>query len=288
MGWAEPNKVQAGIRCTCVTLADKLVDKGSIMFNCAQKWIQMEKERGKGQGDKYEGVFAACDPMDIPSINHYLHMYYDVIPEFDGYLMYFRRKSTVRMPAYCFFVLKQGQFECPEQEGRQEITAHIPGTYFQDFVSGKTKEEVMKEPKEDRPSIVFINNVEMFVNMIKYKLISMGVKEKDILVNLVDYQDKHIPFQFVDPHNPSQPVDQYNPFQYYGKTTRGLFLKDKSFSHQSECRVVVNTADTSIINKLIGNPIEIGSFKEIAVKADDYLDQGAIVKANATIYNVGE
>ena len=89
-------------------------------------------------------------------------------------------------------------------------------------------------------------------------------------------------------HLLSQSVAQYNPFHYYGKTARGLFLKDKSFSHQSECRVVVNTADTSIINMLVGNPIEIGSLKEIAVKADDYLDQGAIVKATATIYDVNE
>lgn len=38
------------------------------MFNCAQAWADIEKIKGKGQGDLYEGIFAACHLLNVDSV----------------------------------------------------------------------------------------------------------------------------------------------------------------------------------------------------------------------------
>lgn len=270
MGWAKSNEAYAALRSTSVEYADGLINNGTLVFNCARLWVEMEKKSGKGQGDLYEGVFAACEPLEYELALSYKHRFYDVETEFDGKLVYFRRKSVMRMPAYCFFILKQNLFECPEKEGKQKLTGHIPGTYFQDFAGGKTIQEVMLLSEKNRTSIVLMNDIDRFVGIIKKKLISIGVKEKDIFVYATDYKDKHA------------------PFLYYGNSPRELFLKDISFSHQSECRIVVNTTDKLLINMLVGKPFNIGSIKEFAQKCDTYLEEGAIVKMNAIVEAIEE
>lgn len=60
--WANPKESYAIIRCTNVKYAKQLIDNGILMFNCAQAWVDMEKTKRKGQGDLFEGIFAACPP----------------------------------------------------------------------------------------------------------------------------------------------------------------------------------------------------------------------------------
>jgi hypothetical protein len=270
IGWVKPNEAYAALRSTSVEYADGLINDGTIVFNCAKSWVEMERKNGKGQGDLYEGIFAACEPLDYELAISYKQRFYDVETEFDGKLIYFRRKSVMQMPAYCFFILKQSLFECPEKDGNQKITGHIPGIYFQDFAGGKTIEEIMLLPEKKRPSIVLMNDIDRFIRMIKKKLISMGVNRKDIFVYAISYKDKH------------------TPFLHYGNSPRELFLKDISFSHQSECRIVINTTDRSLIDILVGKPINIGPIKEFAQKCDTYLKEGAIVEMNVLVEAIEE
>lgn len=120
------------------------MDNGTIMFNTARAWAEMERKDGKGQGDLYEGVYATCGLYDIPSIKEYHNAYEDVEPENDGKLVYFKRSSVIDMPAFCFFLLKQSLFNRPVKEGIQKLEAIIHGRYFKDFADDLNKDEVIK------------------------------------------------------------------------------------------------------------------------------------------------
>jgi hypothetical protein len=268
MEWKYPDNCFAALRCTTVEYATKLSDSGNIRFNCAQVWSDMEKRKRKGQGDLYEGVFAACDPLDINSIIHFKHKYSDVESEFDGKLIYFKRKSVMQMPAYCFYLLKQGLFNCTGKEGAQKIFATITERYFQDFADGVTREQVMLRNEKDRPAIVAIFDINKFISMIKKKLISMGAHESEIVFGYVEYIDKHKPF-----YSLREPGEE-------------LFLKDNSFSYQSEGRIIVNTRNKALIDTLLQKPIDIESIKEFSAQSNVYLEQGAIVEMTANIYKI--
>lgn len=268
MAWAYPNELYAIIRCTKIKFANSLVDRGTVMFNCAKAWADIEKKKGKGQGDVYEGVFAVCHHSDIDSILSYNRQYDDVESECNGKLVYFRRKSVMQMPAFCFFMLKQSLFDCSGKEGIQTISTIIPGTYFQDFADGMQLDQIMLLSEEERPSLVIISDMDKFIEMIKKKLISIGVRESEILVKAIQYEDKHTPF--------------YNP----AGSPKELFLKDKSFSYQAEGRVVVNTRNRLLIDALVQKPIDIGSLKEFSKQSNTYFEQGILIKMKADVYSV--
>lgn len=96
----------------------------------------------------------------------------------------------------------------------------------------------------------------------------MGVQESEILVQDIQYKDKHIPF--------------YNP----AGSPKELFLKDKSFSYQSEGRIVVNTRNKLLIDALVQNPIDIGSIEDIAKLSNTYCEQGVLIEMTADVYSV--
>jgi len=264
--WANPNGSFAIFRCTNVKYANELINQGTIMFNCAQAWADIEMIKGKGQGDLYEGIFAACHLLDVDSVLSYHQQYDDVESICDGKLVYFKRKSVMNLPTFCFFILRQNLFDCSGKEGRQTLSAHIPGAYFQDFAEGLSADQVMLLDEEKRPSLVLIHDMDRFIEMIKSKLITLGVKESDILFQLVQYEDKHTPF--------------YNPVG----SPKELFLKDKSFYYQNEGRIVVNTTSKLLIDMLVRKPINIGSIREFAQQSNTYSEQGVLVRMTADVY----
>jgi hypothetical protein len=192
MEWENPDNFIAILRCTNVKYADSLINSGTIMFNCARARADMELKSGKGQGDIHEGVFVSYHPLDIKSVLYYHQKYDDIESEFDGNQVYFKRKSVMQMPAYCFYMLKQGLFTCSGKEGIQTLSAEIPGIYFQDFAEKMTKEQVISLNEEERPALVAISDFDKFINMIKIKLILIGVDESEILVQAINYVDKKV------------------------------------------------------------------------------------------------
>lgn len=174
----------------------------------------------------------------------------------------------MEMPSFCFFMLKQSIFNCSGKEGLQTISAIIPGTYFQDFAGGMTLDQIMLLDEEERPSLVVISDMDKFINMIKKKLISIGVQESEILVHSIQYEDKHTPF--------------YNP----AGSPKELFLKDKSFSYQAEGRIVINTRNKSLVDVLVQKPIDIGSIEEFSKQSSTYFEQGILIEMKADVYRV--
>ncbi len=266
--WDKPNELYAILRCTNVKYARKLVELGSIKFNTPASWVEAEKKSGKGRGDVLEGTFAACHPLDIENIIIYSNQYEDVYGETIGGLTYFRRKRTMKLPCYCFYLLKQDSFEVPQKPGKQKITTIIPGEYFRDFADNFSKEQVLALPEIERPAVVVISDIDQFLGRIHRKLLSIGVKKSEIILEIIEYADKKVP-HYCKKESPKE-----------------LKLKDEYFKHQVEGRLIINTEDQSVLDYLKSNPIEIGSIEDIAKKADGYIDQGALVEMSADIYKV--
>ena len=268
--WHKPNDLYAILRCTNVKFAKKLVDLGSIKFNTPESWAKAEKESGKGRGDVLEGTFAACHPLDIEDVISYSNQYKDVFGETINGLTYFRRKRTMKLPCYCFYLLKQSSFETPQTAGKQKISTIIPSEYFRDFADNLSKEEVLSLSEEERPAIVVINNIDQFLAMVRSKLLSIGVKNSEIIFELIEYADKSVP-HYCTKESPKE-----------------LKLKDKYFQHQSEGRIIINTDNQSVIDYLDKNSIDIGTIETIAKRADVYLNQGVLIEMNADVYEINE
>lgn len=268
--WEKPNQFFAILRCTSADFARRLVNFGSIKFNTPQSWVEEEKQNGKGRGDFLEGAFAACDVLDIESVIANSQLYDDVYGETINGLTYFRRRRTMGLPCYCFFMLRQSLFKLPVKEGKQKISAEIPGEYFRDFADNISKDKAIIIPEKDRPAMVVICDADKFIDMIRQKLISIGVKESEIMLEMVEY------------------VNKKTPYYCKANSPRELKLKGEDFSYQEEGRIIVNTNNNSIKDHLNNNPIEIGSLKGIAKNVEVYLYEGALVEMTVDVYKVDE
>lgn len=268
--WGKPNEFYAILRCTSLKYAKELLENGSIKFNKAENWVKDEKINGKGRGDSLEGVFASCNVLDIKNVINYYNQYSDVYGETINRLTYFRRNRTMKLPCYCFFLLKQELFKQPEKIGKQKIFATIPGSYFKDFANHVSENELLNLKEEDRPALVVISDMEKFINMIIKKLISLGLKESEIIFKNIEYINKKVPFYCT------------------GESAMELTIKDKYFSCQSEGRIIVNTNNEFINEYLLNNPIKIGAINEIATMIDEYFYEGIEVEMTADVYNIIE
>ena len=80
--------------------------KGNFYFSCCGNWIDIAKKSGgKGQGDRYEGVFAKyLKKNSRKPIRKYKGKFgKDLIVESDGDFILLRRKSSLKIPAICFY-----------------------------------------------------------------------------------------------------------------------------------------------------------------------------------------
>lgn len=270
--WEKPNNVWFFFKQTEYKYAKKMMETGNIKFNCAKTWVDIAKKKGQGQGDLYEGVFATCSPLDISTALSFHKRYDDVESEFIGGTVYFRRKSVMELPVFCFYALKNGVFEVPQREGRQNFKATVPASYFKDFANNITKEQIDKLNEDQLPTIVIINDKLKFIDMIKEKLISMGAKESEILCELIAYD-----FDFKN--------NKKFRFNCKYESPQELFIKDKSFIHQSECRIVVNTKNKLLI-EMLKEPIDIGPINDIAYISTTYFEEGMDIVLNADSFIV--
>jgi hypothetical protein len=128
--------------------------------------------------------------------------------------------------------------------------------YFKDFSENTTKESAEKLPEENRPALVMITNPEKFLERLTTFFVKMGVREEEILIEPVEY------------HNKKEWFIATKGFPYE------LFLKDSSFSYQSEVRIIINTKDQAILQKLSETNyiVNIGSLEDIASVVDFYYE----------------
>lgn len=273
--WIKPNETPFFLRCTSVKYAEPFLEKGSIKFGSPRTWEQDAFEsKIIGRGDPYEGTIAFANSFDVDKILELSNKYPDT--ERLKYMnrTLFKRTRSMDLPCFCMYDLKMEQFTKPLKEGWQIVNAKIPAGYFDDFVEHKTKEEIEILPVEDRPALIAINKPGEFRNRINKYLISIGCKESEILISLVTYVD----------------FEKYGENGWYDfaqKEPKELFLKSSIFSRHNEVRIVVNTDNKDVLDKLKG-PIEIGNLSDIAFVSEHFYDEGVVVEMKVDAYIIDE
>lgn len=271
--WGNPNDFSMVFRCTTSEYAKSFVLKGEIKFNTPESWVKWAQEKVEGRGDLLEGIIAGYHILDIDQFaklyNKY-SIYKDMFLTTIGANVYFRRKKTMELPCFCFYILKNNMFECPDKSGEQKLSAIIPPSYFKDFADNKNPDELKKIPDNKKPSIVFINDFKIFKSRLMNRLIELGLTENEIIPQQITYYDFH----------------QYDPkgwFDLGQKSPYELTFKDIKFSHQNEARIIINTYKHNIIEFLTNNVIEIGPLTDIAQYKDVYLYEGMRVELTANV-----
>lgn len=251
------------IRCTNVYFGRLLLEKGSVKFKTPQEWVNLAIENQKeGRGDLLEGVFSAANPHNLINVYRNANRYADVMPCYlEQYgLVYYRRKSIMELPCFCFYISKIEDFEIDSSEEKEIYRKIIPPNYFTDFTDYKTEQEVLAISEEQRPAIVWISDTTEFRSRIENTLIKMGLTHDEIIYEAINY------------------VDMTKEFDFFGKmpSPYELTCKDKKFAHQSEGRIIINTEKKDILDELHKNPIEIGKIDDIAQLIENYFYYGAV------------
>jgi len=275
--WAKPNNFILSIRCTRTDYAKNFVEKGELKFNTPQSWVDWELSNGRGRGDLCEGTIAYCHILDTERVVEFGERY-----KSDKYTamrieqkIYLKRKRTMSLPVFCFYILKNSLFQCPLKEGKQKMEVEIDSIYFKDFADNVTPEQVDNLLDEEKPAVILLHNYDEFMNRLTKKLLSMGLQEKEIVPGDIKYYDSN-----------EHGEEGWRVFE--GEPPKELFAKDKSFCHQSEARIIINTDNQSIINKLLKQPIEIGSLSDISEYISAYFSEGAKIEVNANIEKLEE
>lgn len=254
---------------------EELYQKGTMRFYAPGKWVQYEIDGNRGQGDKYEGVFA-IDKNGQNREAEYREKYGEqLIVNYDGINKYYQLQETLSSPTYCFYSLGDQHFEVPkdiETEGQYEIKTVIAADYFQDFARGMSQEEIEKLPKEEQPALLIIfgyENIKTFFKKVRQALKHQhGIKDSEVLIEQVKYcysrQDRD---SYVSPRT---------------DPPKELFEKGREFENQREARIVLDTGRHKISdyeNDFV--EIEIGSMQQYAFIHDGYTPNGIAISAEA-------
>jgi len=246
-------------RCTTLEYAEHFLETGNIRFGTPQEWIDYFKTHGDGRGDLLEGSFASIHTFDerpVAFYKHYRPQVHITKDKRNGNL-YFQSSDVLMLRTFCLFGLDRALFtqELEAEDRKLYPTGSISKRYFEDF--SEIKEDTYSNlPKEKKPVLLMIKNPKEFFQRLKQSLYKLGFEDNEFIIHPVGYMDKQEQFLIGDPL-PGE-----------------LFLKDMSFSYQSEIRVVL-TPHKSSLTKLIEQKngiIDLGNMKDIAEIQEYYFD----------------
>lgn len=271
----EQLRTLALFRCTEKQYAQSFCTTGNMKFNTPQYWIDLEKKEGKGRGDLMEGVCASSNMFDINTLLRCQTLRQNIYPETIKGITYFRSKDILNLPCYCLFGLNNTAFENEffDRRGVKYHSSIVAKQYFQDFSNNSTDESAKVLSDDRKPVLIMIMNPSKFVERVINYFESIGVKREEILISPVEYMDKNIPFVSI------------KKFPYE------LFLKDKSFSYQSEIRIIINTKDRNVLKELAdkNNIVNIGDLQDIThIEEFYYKDMAMAIRGNKLYYALPE
>ena len=243
-------------RCTRRDRAIQL-QQGDLYFGSPQQWIDIEKKGNKGQGDVLEGTFMSAEISDNSSIIRALKINPTI--EFFNHrgFVYFRRYSILNIRCLCLYGLHNTAFSKEiKPDGRACYRTKIKKSYFSDFTEYKNREEYKRADYAEQPAVVLINNPYEFFERIRSFLLTLGVKENEIIISPVEY------------------INKYTPMLVNTQPPKELLLKDEAFAEQSEVRIIINSTSSKYLEymKEHNNTISIGSLADITDIYDYYFD----------------
>lgn len=258
-------------RCTERKYAEEMLNNGTIKFNTAKKWIEYEKQEGKGRGDLMEGAYAACNSLDFNQYSILKNLRKEVIIEQFANQKLFKDSDVLNLPAFCMFGVNDNNFNekvVEEYSGEILDKSIVVQQYFKDFLNGKSKFENETDKYENQCVLVIIENPSEFFELIYKYFEKQGITRDEVIIQPVQYIEKTNPFLISNP----KPLE--------------LFYKDNSFKYQSEIRIVLNSKNKNYIKKLMNNNgiIHIGNLSNIISIQDYYYNDMILAKNNNELF----
>lgn len=204
------------------------LSNGQVYFSCCAKWRSAAKlYDNKGQGDKNEGVFAKYLRKNSrkPIQNYKKQFGKDLIVRTDGEYVLLSRKSSLYVPATCFYSIDSQSIinELPQNEEERiskiaestqdnefrvdNVPLVIPNKFSDDFHWEKDDVEaiLIKSPKNFVKKLkdfgMFGNKI-TYIDMSKeYDIFAEKLYEKHYNLSLEAAKEKHIDIFFKDQKN---------------------------------------------------------------------------------------
>lgn len=95
-------------------------------------------------------------------LNEKYNDYSDLIRVPIGQRVYLKRARDMKLPCFCFYILKQSMFKCPKIAGKHNLKTTVPSSYFRDFMDNLDPLEVEKLDQKDKPAVIIIENYQEF------------------------------------------------------------------------------------------------------------------------------
>ncbi|WP_312046567.1 hypothetical protein [Anaerotignum sp.] len=280
--WINPNDNILRMRLTEAQYAESFIEHGTVKFNIPDFWVNYAEQFGDGRGDFYEGTLAFCHYLDSNTKRELSGIYSTTKPlnpkarnllkkKYKQRIL-FKDKRTMQLPCLCLYILKVDAFDSPQNAGEQILKTTIPGSYFRDFVDNKPTEYVEKQPLEKQPALIIIKDFDLFKKRMIKALMDIGVNENEIIIGYVRYYD----------------FEKYGCEGWYdfGQAfPKELFVKNSRFSDQKEGRVIVNTRNKEVLERL-KKPINLGNMSDISQICKGYYPDGIDIKVTATVVKV--
>lgn len=255
--WDKPQGYFILIRFTKQKYARAMLHNGSIRFGTPEEWVNAAKEPG-GRGDKREGTLGAYSlftrrPFSLKPYENDG----ELIHVKDGNYIYVKNRRHMNLPTICFYSVMDYR---NDPNASQELI--IDGKMFTDFTKNSSAQIIEQTSEEEEPAVVIIEDHRLFLELLKKKLLQLGVHEDEIIFSEVKYEDMSKGGQ----------ISGYRPLME-------LFCKDVSYSYQREMRIVINTKSHDVLN-MLREPIYLGNLDKVITVHDWYFEKGIKVEIN--------
>ncbi len=242
-------------RCTKREWAEQFC-KGEIYLGSPREWIQIEEDGNKGQGDLLEGVFLSVPESDDSELVQRMKDRTDIESFSHNGFVFYRRKAVLDLRCLCLYGLNDNVFHKEvDTEGRAHYRTNITRDYFSSFSHINSLEDYEHTEPGEQSVVIVISNPKSFFDRIRLFLLSLGIKEDEIIISPVSYIDRY-----------QRTLNQNTPTE--------LLQKDKAFENQCEIRIIINSKNPQYLEYIRShkNKLHIGSIEDITEVYDYYFD----------------
>ena len=261
-------------RCTTLNFAEEFLKTGNVRFATPKEWIDVFKKEGNGRGDLTEGTYAGLLKYNEETINLYKTMRNKpIINKLRNGFVYLQSEDVLNLRTLCLFGLHNNMFNNHSVAENHTMypTGKITKEYFGDFAKYVTKENYDSLSPGEKPVLLMINNPQLFFLRVKEFFKNFGLYDNEYIIHPVSYRNRYENFVIGD----GEPAE--------------LFLKDTTFEHQSEVRIVINTKRNEIIHKLnlCDGIVNLGKMSDIATIYEYYFeDFNMQLRGNSIVFNL--
>lgn len=242
--WGNPNDILNVIKVTPTKYAENFIKKGTIKFSRPKDWRFNSND---AIGDPYEGAVARCDKWDVSMLSDFWCDYPN--DRYERYcnneMCFIYSNRTQNLPCFCMFGVFVDSLQFSQNNSGQDLVTECNLSKFLD--------------DSKKMSIIFINNFQKFREKLISALKSFGFIDSEILIA----RERYFDYEQYDRDGIKGFIEIPQ-----GNIPTELICKSKKYEYQKELRIIINSDNSQLTEKLLSNNIEIGDISEFAIETD--------------------